>query len=65
MLMGKQNGIEFSNGVLQHLLSKIRAAINHNRTVVPLHQNRGPQPFVAGVIALANRVMSTYDGYAL
>jgi hypothetical protein len=51
--------------VLQHLLSKIRAAINHNRTVVPLHQNRGPQPFVAGVIALANRVMSTYDGYAL
>ena len=65
MLVRKQNGIEFGDGVLQHLLSEIRPTINHNCTLVPLHQNRRTQPLITWVITLANRMVAADNRYAL
>ena len=62
MFVRKQYGIETIDAVVQHLLSKIRSTVNHNRIVVPLHQSRSTQTFVTGVITVANRVVATNDG---
>ena len=65
VLVCKQYGIETIDAVVQHLLSKIRPTVNHNRIVVPLHQSRSAKAFVTRVITVANRVVATNDGNAL
>jgi hypothetical protein len=65
MLVCKQYGIESIDAVVQHLLSKIRPTVNHNRIVVPLDQSRSAKAFVTWVITVANRVVTTNDGDAL
>ena len=65
VLVCKQYGIESIDAVVQHLLSKIRPTVNHNRIVIPLDQSRSAQSFVTRVITVANRVVATNDGNAL
>src|SRR6056297_2026273 len=65
MFVGKQNAIQFIYGIGEHLLSKIRAAINNIIVVFPRNQYGYTESLVLGVRAQANRVVTSNNGNSL
>ena len=65
MLMGKQDRVHLLAFASQHLLAKIRTAVNHERIAIAMNPNRHPKPLVFWVVAQANRVIAPNYGNAL
>ena len=58
MFVGKEDPIEPGNPVCQHLLPEIRATINYIVVFIPGNQNGDAKPFISGVRALADRMVT-------
>ena len=65
MFVGEKDSIQLFYIFPQHLLSEIRAAIDHITRVIPFHHHRYPETLIPRVTTSVYRVLTAYHRYAL
>ena len=65
MLMGNQNRWNIGGFAAQHLLAKIRTAIDNQALAIDLDKSRGTQALVPFIFWQTDRAGTTDNGYPL